>query len=237
MKKLVKPIALIGLIFGFSAGLYPGSAHAVPSLGVASNSAYIGEDGQTGLEDYQDYFVDTFIPGTSETHGFLIGSPGSDLIIFSDIIDADIFLLTTDDVESENNPELNGEPFDDFSDIFVGNKFGGYKPLTYWGVELGAIDASPQGDWYELVDFPSSHTFYALNVSLGYSGIIDQSKYFFAVADINANGLLEKNADPFSPKTTSSVGGGKPPTPEPATMLLVSTGLAGAALARLRRKT
>ena len=223
------------LVFAFAAILLVTpvvDVYAVPSLGVATQFGYVGSTGQTGLESYQDYFVNTFITGTDATHGFLIGPSGSNLIVFTNITGANIYLLTTSDVNTANAPTLNSLAMVQFAGT---GQFDGYAPTPYYGRNLGPVTVGP-GAWSTLPSNPfTPGQFYALNVQLNYSGSIGPSQYFFAVAD--ANGLTGLQAsggggfgpDPFSPKTTSAVS-------EPGTLLLLGSGLVGLGLLRRRVK-
>lgn len=208
-------------------------AQAVPSLGVATNTAYVGQTGQTGLEPYQDYFVNTFIPGTDETHGFAIGSSGSNLYVWSNIPNADVWLLTTDDVRNTNNPTINGNSLTQIS-MISGDHWDGYKPTPYYGLNLMDLglqwSALPQPPFAPDNGSSFTGTFYFTTVTLDYIGSIASSQYFFAVADSDRNGLegqgngTGNGSDPFSPKTASAVGY---EVPEPSALWLMGMGLLG----------
>jgi hypothetical protein len=231
MKKL--PKILLFLTFAvFLLALSETSVYAVPKLGVATEFAYVGGDDQTGLERYQDYFVDTYIQGTDEYHGFAIGGSGSSLIVFTRIKDAEIFLLTTADVYDEHSPtlSLNGEELLLDDAIFDDEKFSSYGPSPYYGISLGSVpDDDDESDgtngWVLLEDFPSKKDYWGYELVLNFDGSFEDPAYFFAVAEKDNPGWI------VTPKTASAVF----PVPEPATMLLVGAGLIGLAAVGRRK--
>ena len=139
MKRLIVPLALVMVL------VIPAiTAHAVPSLGVATNVAYIGGDGQTSLEPYQNYFVNTFIPGTDAQHGFVVGASGSNLIVFTNWVNTNIYLLWTNNTEAANKPMINGVEGVNFGRV---GQFDGYTPANYYGIDLGPVITSGPGAW------------------------------------------------------------------------------------------
>ncbi len=181
----------------------PVSAMATPSLGVATGSyAYTSANPPT--DAYIQYFADNNLsPGTYE--GFLIGPSGSTLTVFTSITGDNIYLCWENAIQTANSPTITGYT----SSTINVPKIDGYNSDPYTGVNLGSVNSS----WTTLpaADF-SPGTFYALTLTLNYSGTLPQGYYFFAEVNDGAS---------FSPKTSSAT------VPVPPGLLLLGTGMAG----------
>lgn len=202
-------------------------AQAVPSLGVATGS-YVGDAACASASSYIDCFTGPYVSGSGE--GFEVGPSGSDFLVFSNITGADIWLLTTSDTGS---PQIDGSSMN-LVTLISGDHWDGYDTVPYYGVNLGPVDSS----WQTLPNppFNPDAPFYLLSVTLTYTGSLPEGQYFFAVADIDGNGLEGQgsgsngSSDPFSPKTTSAR------VPEPSSLVMLGAGLLGLAFYRMRSR-
>jgi hypothetical protein len=220
--------------------LFSADAMAVPSLGVATDGtyAYAPEDTLEDL-DYQSYFTSDFVSGSDANHGFALGPSESELTIFTNILDADIYLLTDTNAWDEANPIIFGGSSLSLI-VYETGQADGYKPTPYYALNLGIVDPNT---WTLLPADPfNPGDYYALTATIEYSGTFPDDSYLFAAADADMNGNLYFNSsfcgsdecsvtDPFSPKTDSTT-----PIPEMQSIYLFGMTLIGLVISRRKIK-
>lgn len=192
----MKSTRLLGAVSGFAALLLVagGSAYACgttpggtcPStssngLGVGSSAGYVNPSGN---DPFQTFWGPS-LSGTGD--GFAIGASGSSLHVFTNIQNADIYILTTAVVATGNGITFNGL-VNSYPDTGI---FQSYVPTPYSGIDLGKVGAG----WSQL---PSTvfapGTYYSLNVKIDYTGKIAGNQWIFAAADTNGIAGLQATA-------------------------------------------
>ncbi|GFO67635.1 hypothetical protein GMLC_12140 [Geomonas limicola] len=181
MKGLLKKTALATVL---ACSLGAVEAYAVPGLGVGTDAGYVN-----AKDAYQTYWGPSYSSSTVKD-GFIIGASGSQLHVWSQYANADIYVLTTADVKAGNNITFNGSIFE-YADT---GTFASYSPTPYYGLDLGKVGAG----WSALTAPPfNPGGFYSMDVTVNYTGDIGDNQWIFAAADNNGVAGLQAKGGSF----------------------------------------
>jgi hypothetical protein len=199
--------------------LFSSYAIGFPSLGVAAEGTYyVDIESGSSFQDYQAYFAPDWAPSSKNERyeGFSFSNSGFNLIVFTSILNADIYLLADANAWEKSSPiSYGGEIMTEIA--YDTDKANGYKPLPYYAINLNPVcsgfneneNCIPNSGGSLFPGDPfNNDPFYAYISTIEYSGTIPPGSYFLAATDLDSNGELNfKNKgkkDPFSPHGASA---------------------------------